>query len=219
MFLLVYVVPKFASVFADRGASAPFAAKLLMAWSGLVERHGLLILAALLVGGGLLFRALRSRQFWARVETSLWSLGAVRERLKVFQLSRFYRTVGMLLHGGLPLVSAFGLASGLLGERLQGQLRKATAQIKEGQPVAATLEASELTTPVASRMLAVGERSGNMAEMMERIAEFHDEETGRWVDWMSRAVEPVLMAIIGLVIGAIVVLMYLPIFELASEIR
>jgi general secretion pathway protein F len=68
-------------------------------------------------------------------------------------------------------------------------------------------------------MLAVGERSGNMAEMMERIAQFHDEETGRWVEWASRVFEPALMALIGIVIGAIVILMYLPIFELAGELR
>jgi len=67
-------------------------------------------------------------------------------------------------------------------------------------------------------MLVVGEKSGNMGEMMDRIAVFHDEEISRWVDWFTRLFEPILMAAIGLVIGAIVILMYMPIFELAGTL-
>ena len=76
-----------------------------------------------------------------------------------------------------------------------------------------------LTTPVAARMLRVGERSGDMAAMMDRIAAFHDEELARWVDWFTKLFEPLLMALIGVVIGGIVVLMYLPIFELAGSLQ
>jgi general secretion pathway protein F len=68
------------------------------------------------------------------------------------------------------------------------------------------------------RLLAVGEQSGNMGEMMDRIALFHDEEITRWVDWFTRLFEPLLMAAIGLVIGGIVILMYMPIFELAGSL-
>jgi general secretion pathway protein F len=85
--------------------------------------------------------------------------------------------------------------------------------------VSQSLEAAGLTTPVALRMLAVGERGGNMGEMLEQIAAFHDEELARWVDWFTRLFEPILMALIGLVIGAIVILMYMPIFELAGGIQ
>jgi len=81
------------------------------------------------------------------------------------------------------------------------------------------METNGLATPVALRMIAVGEKGGNMGEMLESIAAFHDEELARWVDWFTRLFEPILMAIIGLVIGAIVVLMYMPIFELAGNLR
>src|SRR5207237_467915 len=81
------------------------------------------------------------------------------------------------------------------------------------------LAAQGLTTPVAERMLRVGERSGNMGEMMERIAAFYDEEPSRFVDVATRLIEPAMMTVIGLVIGLIVVLMYFPIFELAGSIR
>jgi general secretion pathway protein F len=219
LFLLLYVVPKFANVFAERAATGTAATRILVGWSELVEGRGPLVLAVVLALGVLAYRAARSGPLRRWVEARLWSVSAVRERLKVFQLSRFYRTVGMLLRGGIPLVAAMRLASGLLGDRLQARLDLAVAGISQGRPVAPTMEANELTTAVAARMLAVGERSGNMPEMMERIAQFHDEETGRWVEWASRVFEPALMALIGVVIGAIVILMYLPIFELAGELR
>jgi len=81
------------------------------------------------------------------------------------------------------------------------------------------MEAHRLTTPVAARMLRVGERSGRMGDMMERAAAFYDEEMARWVDWFTRLFEPLLMAFIGVLIGLIVVLMYLPIFELAGSLQ
>ena len=91
--------------------------------------------------------------------------------------------------------------------------------MREGQSLTESLALHGLTTPVAERMLRVGERSGNMGEMMERVAEFYDAELARWVDVVTRLIEPVMMTVIGLMIGGIVVLMYFPIFELAGSIR
>ena len=163
--------------------------------------------------------ALRSGSMKARIENALWRLPALGERLKLYQLARFYRTIGMLLRGGMPLLAALQMGSELLHPLLRARLVAASRAISEGRPVSASMEANGLTTTIALRMLAVGEKSGNMGEMMERIAEFHDEEISRWVDWFTRLFEPLLMAAIGLVIGAIVVLMYMPIFELAGNIQ
>ncbi|MBV8401891.1 MAG: type II secretion system F family protein, partial [Acetobacteraceae bacterium] len=95
----------------------------------------------------------------------------------------------------------------------------AIESVREGQSLAQAMEHNGLTTPVAARMLRVGERSGNMGEMMERIASFCDDELARWVAIVTRLIEPVLMTVIGLLIGVIVVLMYFPIFQLAGSIR
>jgi general secretion pathway protein F len=137
----------------------------------------------------------------------------------VYQLARLFRAVAMLLKGGIPIVSALAMVQGLLRPALRLRLERAIAHIREGQPASQALSANELTTPVALRLLRVGERSGNMGEMMDRVANFHDEEMARWVEWFSRLFEPILMTLIGLVIGVIVVLMYLPIFELAGAIQ
>ena len=127
--------------------------------------------------------------------------------------------MGLLLRGGTPLVSAFGMVSGIMPEALRPQLADAAQRIREGASLSVAMDAAGLTTSVASRLLRVGERSGEMAEMMDRIAVFHDEELARWIDLVTKLFEPLLMALIGLVIGVIVVLMYLPIFELAGSLQ
>jgi general secretion pathway protein F len=149
----------------------------------------------------------------------LWRIPAVGERMRVFQLARLYRTLGMLLRGGIAIVPALEMVHGLLSSAMQQRLAAASVAIREGRPMSHAFEAHGLTTAVALRMLRVGERAGNMGEMMERAAIFHDEELARWADWVTKLLGPVLMLLMGLVIGAIVVLMYLPIFQLAETVK
>ena len=125
----------------------------------------------------------------------------------------------MLLRGGIPIMSSLNMAAGLLQGHLRSHLQQATRKISEGVPISLAMEGCGLTTPVSSRMLRVGERTGQMGEMMERIARFYDDEIARWVDWFIRLFEPILMLVIGVAIGAIVVLMYFPIFELAGSLN
>lgn len=217
LFLLLYVVPRFAHIYEERAADLPLVSRLLLSWGQAVHAHGGLVLAgvaALLVLGWYVFKTMKGE-----IGNALWRVPAIGERLKVYQLARFYRTIGMLLRGGMPLVSALEMGADLLHPVLRGRLVLARRAISEGRNVSQSLEAAGLTTPVALRMLAVGERGGNMGEMLEQIAAFHDEELSRWVDWFTRLFEPILMALIGLVIGAIVILMYMPIFELAGNIQ
>lgn len=219
IFLMSYVVPRFSGIYEDLGSDLPFASRMLMRWGQLLQAHGLMIFvmfaAACALGGYVLSRPATRATLGRRV-TQIPAFGA---QLRVYQLARLYRTVGMLLRGGTPAVSAFDMSAGLLSVAMRPSLAAATRAIREGQSIANALEHHQLTTHVAARMLRVGERSGNMGEMMERIAAFYDEELARWVQFMTRLIEPVLMTVIGLIIGVIVVLMYFPIFELAGSIR
>jgi len=219
LFLMLYVVPRFSRIYEERVADLPLFSRLLLSWGQLVEGHGILIVG-LLAGLALAaLYALRAAPVRARIGNALWRLPGVGERLKIYQLARFYRTSGMLLRGGMPLVTALDMAGALLHGGLRKQLQAARRAISEGQQVSVSMERNGLATPVALRMLAVGEQSGNMGEMMDRIAAFHDEEILRWVDWFTRLFEPILMGVIGLVIGSIVIFMYMPIFELAGSLR
>ena len=219
LFLLLYVVPRFGRIYEERGSALPLFSRLLLTWGSAVDRHAPVVLSVL---GGLILLgvyALRLANVRAAIGDALWRLPALGERLKMYQLARFYRTIGMLLRGGTPLVAALDMGGELLHPLLRERLARASQAIREGRGVSQSMEANGLTTPVALRMLNVGEKSGNMGEMLEQIAAFHDEEMARWVDWFTRLFEPILMAIIGLVIGAIVILMYMPIFELAGNLQ
>jgi general secretion pathway protein F len=219
LFLLGYVTPRFSSIYADNLDNLPWASRVLMQWGSFVEAHllwAMLLLAMLLTASAY---ALGRPQVRAQVSAWLWRMPGLGEHLRVFQLTRFYRTVGMLLSGGIPVVTALEMAAGLLQPELRLRLTAAAAGIREGQSLSLSMERAGLTTPVAVRMLRVGEKSGNMGEMMEAIAAFHDEETARFVEWFTRLFEPLLMAVIGLVIGIIVVMLYLPIFELAGSLE
>lgn len=219
LFLMFYVVPRFSHIYAAVGGDLPFMSRLLMRWGQLLETSGMLILAGLLaLAAGLAYGLTRpaSKRWLAR---QLWRLPGIGERLHVYQLARFYRSLGMLLRGGMPVVASLAMVADLLDAALRNQLALASASISEGRSISRSMEQYGLTTPVALRMLRVGERTGRMGEMMERIATFHEEETARWVERFTKLFEPLLMAFIGLVIGAVVVLMYFPIFELAGSIR
>ncbi len=219
LFLVGYVVPRFSGIYEDIGGELPLASRMLMQWGRLLDAHGVAILAAfvalLIVGTNVLLRPATR----AAAGRALLRIPALGRQAQTYQLARLYRTVGMLLRGGLPAVTALEMTRGLLAANAQPRLAAATRAVREGQSLADSLARHGLTTTVAERMLRVGEKSGNMGEMMERIAAFYDEELSRFVDVATRLIEPAMMAVIGLVIGAIVVLMYFPIFELAGSIR
>lgn len=219
LFLVTYVVPRFSGIYEDIGGELPFASRMLMQWGRLLDAHGLAVLAGSLSSLALAAYAVSRPGFRAAVGRLFVRLPMVGYQVELYQLARLYRTVGMLLRGGLPVVTAFEMTRGLLAAAARPRLAAATRAVREGRSLTDALASQRLTTPVAERMLRVGERSGNMGEMMERTAAFYDDELSRFVDLATRLIEPAMMTAIGLVIGVVVVLMYFPIFELAGSIQ
>lgn len=217
-FLLIFVVPKFSAIYEDAGADLPFLSVLLIRWGHFVhEQGGQLAVLVAAVSSVILYGVTRP-SFKVHAAQQLWRIPAIGERMRVYQLARFYRTLGMLLRGGIPVVKALEMVTGLLQPHFRPKVEAAAVLIREGKPISSAMEAQGLTTAVGNRMLRVGERTGLMGEMMERIGNFHDEEIARWVEWLTKLIEPVLMAVIGAVIGGIIILMYMPIFQLAGSV-
>jgi general secretion pathway protein F len=219
LFLMGYVVPRFSRIYEDIGTSLPYLSRVLLQWGKFLEANGAIALAVLTTAVAALAWLFARAGTRNAILGGLWRLPGIGERMRVYQLARFYRTLGMLLRGGMAIGPALAMVRDLLQTDLRARLRGAEKVITEGRSISYAMEAHGLTTPVSLRMLQVGERTGEMGDMMERIAAFHDEEMARWVDWFTRLFEPLLMTIIGLVIGAVVVLMYLPIFELAGTLQ
>lgn len=219
LFLLAYVVPRFAAVYEDAGRDLPFLSQLLLAWGRFFEAHWAVVLGAgLALTAGMALAFARS-SLGTVIADAVWRVPAIGERLRIYQLARLYRTLGMLLQSGLPIVSALQQSSDMLPPQLQPRLSQAVQALGTGQRISTAMHDNGLTTPVALRMLRVGERSGRMSELMGRIASFHEEEMARAVEWFTRLFEPILMLAIGAVIGLIVLLMYVPVFELAGSLQ
>jgi general secretion pathway protein F len=219
LFLIGYVVPRFSAVYVDLNRDLPFFSRLLLEWGDLLNRYAGIVVAVALAAGGGAVAALARPDFRQRAASMLWRLPVIGERLRIFHLSRFYWTLGMLLRGGIPAVPALEMAGGLLGFVSRESLALVIGDVREGKPLSQAMERRGLTTPIALRLLRVGERSGDFGGAMEHIAAFYDEELTRSVDLLTRLFEPLLMCAIGLVIGAIVLLMYMPIFDLAGSLQ
>jgi general secretion pathway protein F len=124
----------------------------------------------------------------------------------------------MLLEGGIPIVLALETVQAIVSAHIRDGLGRAKEAIQSGAPLSAAFEDNRLTTPISLRMLRVGERSGELGQMLTQSATFYDGEITRWIDRFTRSFEPLLMAAIGLVVGGIVVLLYMPIFDLAGSL-
>jgi len=217
LFLVAYVVPKFSRIYEDMPGEMPLLSQLLLQAGRFMETHGIVAGVALVGAAAILVRFALLPSFRSAFAARLQRLPGIGPHVQVYQQARFYRTLGLLLRGGTPLVPALETCGGLLPVTMHENLRRAAAAIREGRAMSDAMEANGLATPLALRMLRVGEKSGRMTEMMDHIASLSDEEFSRWVDWFSRLFEPLLMAVIGVVIGGIVLLMYFPIFELAGR--
>jgi general secretion pathway protein F len=219
LFLMLYVVPRFSQVFEDLGDKIPYLSKVLLEWGQFVHANALIVLSIALALPLFMTYILSRpsvRSGLGRMATRIPRMG---EYIRIYQLARFYRSLGMLLRGGIPILGALDMVASLLPASLHAGLGRARNDIREGQPLSAAFDTHGLSTPVSLRMLRVGERTGQMGEMMERIAGFFDEDVADAIDWFIRLFEPILMIFIGMVIGVIVLLMYAPIFELAGSIQ
>ncbi len=223
LFLMTYVVPRFSKVYEDLGGQLPLMSRLLLQWGGLIEGYGWQMLVALAVAIAAGVAVFRQRRWgWGTLLRGLLRLpllAPVRERFRAYALARFYRTMGLLLQGGIPVVTAMGMSRELLDEEMASSLDVALEGVRSGMALSEAMERGRLAPAVASDLLRVGEKAGDMGEKMMRIADFHDDETARWAEWFSKLFEPLLMLTIGLFIAFIVVLLYMPIFELAGSVQ
>jgi general secretion pathway protein F len=218
-FLMFYVVPRFAQVYEDMSGALPFFSQLVLGFGSFVGKHGFFLFSVFILALGSGAYALSRPAVRVGLMQRAWRFPALGERMKTYQLARLYRTAGMLLKAGIPAVRALDMVRGLLSAHLRPPLEQARKMIEQGKSMSFALGAAGLATPVAARMMSVGERSGDMGGMFAQIARFHDDEVARYVDWFTRAFEPILMTVLGASIGLIVVLMYMPIFELAGNIK
>ena len=219
LFLLGYVVPRFSVVFEDLGTDLPWLSRVLLSIGQTINQNQIAFVGV--IAGGIAAVVALSRVPEVRRSLADFANGfpAVRQRVFIYQMARLYRSLGILLQGGIPVLTAIGMVRGLVDASTRTRLIQAAENVRQGRALSHALSETGLSTPVSQRMLRAGEQAGNLGAMMERTADFYDEEMGRWIEWFVRLFEPLLMVFVGGLIGIIVILMYIPIFELASSIQ
>lgn len=217
-FLIGYVVPRFAEVYRGAGRHLPWLSQVLLDWGQFAATHAKTLPVGIALGLFILIVVLRRLFGQGGMAGFIAKLPGIGERVRIYELSRLYLTLGMLLEGGIPIVTAMENVQGMMSAAIRPGLKAAELSIQSGAPLSAAFEAHWLTTPISVRMLRTGERSGELGQMLTQSAKFHDGEINRWIDHFMRSFEPLLMAAIGLVVGTIVVLLYMPIFDLAGSL-
>ncbi len=217
-FLLFYVVPRFSIVFEDVSSHDQASLGFVQVWGGFVRHHAVLAWSGLVA----VSMALAVLIFHPGIRTWLFrkvlAMPWIGERVWTLQLARMYRTLGMLLRSGVSVLAAMKMTEASLPLAMRADLQAATQAVSEGRAMSAVLADYGLSTEVAQRLLLAGESSGNLDEMMERIADFYDQEMKTWIDAAGRIIEPALMVGIGLIVGVIVLMLYSPIFDLANAV-
>lgn len=218
-FLIFHVVPRFAGVYDTVRADLPLAARLILEWGRFVDSHAGLIVGALALSVTILGWVARLPAPRASARALVMRIPRVGPILRQIHLARLYRTLAMLLEGGIPMLQALSAVTPMLPEHLRSALSAVGNAIAEGASPSLAFSQAGLCTPVASSLLVAGERAGNLQAMFEESARFIEVEVSDSMESALRLLEPAIMTVIGLVIGAIVILMYVPIFELAGSLR
>jgi type IV pilus assembly protein PilC len=218
--LLIFVIPEFESLFKGFGADLPAFTRMVIDLSHFMQSYGLYLLVA--VGGaiwGLLYAKKRSRRLREAQDRLALKLPVVGEILVKASIARFARTLSTMFSAGVPLVEALESVAGATGNVIyeQGVLQM-KEEVATGQRLQRAMENTGLFPNMVIQMIAVGEESGSLDAMSAKVADFYEADVDNAVDAMSSLLEPLIMAILGVLVGGLVVAMYLPIFKMGAVV-
>jgi type IV pilus assembly protein PilC len=218
--LMIYVIPEFESLFQGFGADLPAFTRMVIDISKYIRSTGWLLLVVL-VGGivGFLHAKKRSRAVQHFVDRTMLKLPIIGSILHKSAIARYARTLSTTFAAGVPLVEALGSVAGATGNILyENAVLKMRDEVATGQRLQRAMENTEMFPNMVNQMIAVGEESGSLDAMASKVADFYEEEVDNAVDSMSSLLEPLIMAILGVLVGGLVIAMYLPIFKMGSVV-
>jgi general secretion pathway protein F len=219
-FLMTFVVPTVTKIFSDLGQALPLPTLLLISLSNFMSRFWWALLSILIVLGLWLRRTLRTESgalIWDRSKLKLPLVGNLHRKLAI---SRWSRTLGTLLHGGLPLLQALEISQGVVGNRVLSQaLAQARESIREGEEMTQSLRQSALFPSMLLEMVYVGEKSGELAKMLEKVALTLENEVETDLRSLMSLLEPVMILVMGVAVGFIALSILLPILEMSQIVH
>lgn len=220
-FLMIFVVPKFQEIFDEllEGAPLPVLTQWVMGVSYFIKDNALLTFGILVVVF-IVLKILKSTRAGARaVDRAMISLPPVGDLFKKAAIARFSRTFGTLLSSGVPILQCLTITRDTIGNRiLMDAIEKVHDRVKEGDSVSAPLEASKVFPTMVTSMIDVGEETGELPEMLNRIADTYDEEVDNAVAALTSIIEPIMIVILALIVGTIVIALFLPIIGVIENL-
>ncbi len=220
IFLLTYVVPKFADLFENMGAQLPAITVFMLSLGLNAQKYGWMVALAGAVAVVLLLRWKRSDRGAASIDKFLLSLPLIGEIRLKYQVANFSRILATLLQGGLPLVPAMQTAAESLSSRqMLNGVAAAAERVKEGQSLAHSLETQNLFPDLAVEMLEVGESTGALPAMLSSVAEFYEEDVQTALSAAMALIEPLILVFMAVVVGGILISLYMPIFTLGAQVH
>ena len=218
--LLIFVVPQFESLFSGFGADLPAFTRMVVNLSEFVQEYWLIILLAL--GGtgfflGNLYK--RSRKFRHLLDKALLKAPVFGVIIHKAAIARFARTTSTMFAAGVPLVEALESVAGATGNIVYGEaVLRMREDVATGQTMQLAMKQQNLFPHMVIQMVAIGEESGSVDDMLAKVADFYEEEVDNAVDALSSLLEPLIMAVLGVLVGGLVIAMYLPIFQMGQAI-
>jgi type IV pilus assembly protein PilC len=217
--LMLFVIPVFETMFSSAGQSLPLPTVIVLTISKMIKKYIVIFIPAVIVLIFLFKRYYKTDSGKAVVDRLLLSLPVFGPLFRKIAVARFSRTLGTLVSSGVPILDGLSIVSRTSGNRaIEIAIMNARASIREGETIAEPLSRSALFPPMVIQMIAVGESTGALDNMLSKIAEFYEDEVDVAVANLTSMLEPLLMVFLGVVIGGVVIAMYLPIFNMAGAI-
>ena len=218
LFLLLYLVPRFSEVYGDLRTELPLHSRALFELGGWLSRNAWAALAAVLAGGLLLTGFAVDLSLRQVVLDRFLGSARIQARVLPYELARLYRMLSMLVGSGVSLVGALSLAESAAGSFVKPRIQRVREDLQKGRSITESFSAHSLATPAAAGLLAAAERAGTLGEVFRSIADYYDETVQRRFDRFARFFEPAVLLLVALGVGLVVVLMYMPIFELIGQV-
>jgi len=217
--MLTYVVPVFARMFAGLGSELPTPTLVVMSISNFLSSNILFIFAALIAAVIAYRFVVRTPNGRLTVDRFLLNFPVLGTLIRKAAISRFSRTLGTLLSSGVSILEALEITAKTAGNRVvHDAIKRSVISIAEGDTITAPLKETGVFPPMVTQMISVGEKTGGLDEMLNKIADFYDEEVDAAVGALTSIIEPVVIVIMGVVIGGILIAMYLPMFDIIGKI-
>jgi type IV pilus assembly protein PilC len=217
--MLTYIVPVFAKMFAGLGAELPAPTQFILSLSGFLR-------ANILTGLGLLVALIIAYKYYSKTQSGRLNIDRVKLKLPLLGdlirksvIARFSRTLSTLISSGVSILDALDITARTSGNQvIHDAIKKSILSIAEGETITQPLKESKVFPPMVVQMISVGEKTGGLDEMLSKIADFYDEEVDAAVAALTSIIEPVIIVLMGIVIGGILIAMYLPMFEIIGKI-